>query len=231
MEDIGKISAIQLIPALGAFGYLNYHTVINTWIVIALLVIFAVIVRRRLSPVPGRLQALVEMYVSGFDGLVSDSLGFESVEKNRKLFPLIASLFLFLILSNYLGLLPGFGGGEPTADYNTPMSLALMTFVLWNYWGIKERGIKPYLKGFVDPHWVMVPLNLLGEISPPLSMSFRIFGNIMGGGIIAAVVSQLLYYVAVPVPLTFFFGLFGGTIQAFVFTMLALTYIGVRCKE
>jgi F-type H+-transporting ATPase subunit a len=62
-------------------------------------------------------------------------------------------------------------------------------------------------------------------------MSFRIFGNIMGGGIIAAVVSQLLYYVAVPVPLTFFFGLFGGTIQAFVFTMLALTYIGVRCKE
>ena len=126
MEGIGEIPSIHLFPALGQFGYLNYRTLISTWIVIIVLISFAVIVRRRLSAVPGKLQVLVEMIVGGFDTLVADALEFDTVEKNRKLFYLIAAEFMFLALCNYIGIIPGFGGSEPTADYNTPLSLALM---------------------------------------------------------------------------------------------------------
>ena len=232
MEGIGDIPARQLIPALGQFGYVNYHTVINTWIVIAALILVAILIRRRLSPVPGKLQVVAEMFIGGFDHLVADALEFETVEKNRKLFHLIAAEFMFLALCNYIGLLPGFGRGEPTADYNTPLALALMAFVLWTYWGIKEKGLFGYIKSFFEPIFVIAPLNFVGELSRILSMSFRLFGNMMGGGVIVLVVSKLLYQIAVPVvPMMLFFGLFVGSVQAFVFTMLTLTYIAVSCKE
>lgn len=231
MENIGEIAQIHLIPALGSFGYLNYRTVINTWIVITVLIVLAMLIRRRLSPVPGKLQAAAEMFLGGFDRLVGDALEFETVEKNRKLFHLIAAEFMFLALCNYIGMLPGLGGTEPTADYNTPLALALMASVLWTYWGIKEKGWAGYFKGFLEPIFVMAPLNLLGELSRILSMSFRLFGNIMGGAVIIIVVSNLLYYLVVPIPLALFFGLFVGSVQAFVFTMLTLTYVAVSCKE
>jgi len=128
-------------------------------------------------------------------------------------------------------LIPGFGGSEPTADYNTPLALALMAFVLWTYWGIKEQGFLGYVKGFFQPIFVIAPLNFVDQVSRVLSMSFRLFGNIMGGAIIIIVVGYLLKDLVIPVPLGMFFGLFVGTVQAFVFTMLTLTYIAVSCKE
>lgn len=231
MEGIGEIPAIQLFPALGQFGYLNYRTFINTWIVIAVLIVVAIIIRGRLSQVPGRLQVLAEMIIGGFDGLVADALEFETVEKNRKIFHLIAAEFLFLALCNYIGLIPGFGGTEPTADYNTPLALALMAGVLWTYWGIKEKGFFRYIKTFFEPIFIIAPLNFVDQISRVLSMSFRLFGNIMGGAVILIVVGHLLKHLIVPVPLALFFGLFVGSVQAFVFTMLTLTYIAVSCKE
>jgi len=231
VENIGEIPAIQLIPALRSFGYLNYRTLINTWIVIVFLITVAIIIRRRLSPVPGKLQVLAEMLIGAFDGLVADALEFETVEKNRKLFHLVTAEFLFLALCNYIGLIPGFGGSEPTADYNTPLALALMAFGLWTHWGIKEQGFLGYIKGFFQPIFVIAPLNFVDQVSRVLSMSFRLFGNIMGGAIIIIVVGHLLKQLVIPVPLGLFFGLFVGSVQAFVFTMLTLTYIAVSCKE
>ncbi len=231
MEEIGEIPSVQLIPALGQFGYLNYRTLINTWIVIAALIIVAILIRRRLSPVPGKAQVLAEMIIGGFDQLVADALEFDTVEKNRKLFHLIAAEFLFLALCNYIGLIPGFGGSEPTGDYNTPMALALMAFVLWTYWGIKEKSFWGYIKSFFEPIFVIAPLNFVDQLSRMLSMSFRLFGNIMGGAVIIIVVGHLLKQLIVPVPLNLFFGLFVGTVQAFVFTMLTITYIAVSCKD
>ena len=231
MEEIAEIPAVQLIPALGQFGYLNYRTVINTWIVIAALILVAIIIRRRLSPVPGKLQVLVEMLIGGFDNLVADALEFETVEKNRKLFHLIAAEFLFLAMCNYIGLIPGFGRTEPTGDYNTPLALALMACALWTYWGVKEKGFFGYIKSFFEPIFVIAPLNFVDQLSRMLSMSFRLFGNIMGGAVIVIVVGHLLKHAFVLVPLNLFFGLFVGTVQAFVFTMLTLTYIAVSCKD
>ncbi len=106
-----------------------------------------------------------------------------------------------------------------------------MACALWTYWGIKEKGFLRYIKTFFEPIFIIAPLNFVDQISRVLSMSFRLFGNIMGGAVILIVVGHLLKHLIVPVPLALFFGVFVGSVQAFVFTMLTLTYIAVSCKE
>lgn len=135
---------------------------------------------------------------------------------------------MFLLLSNWLGIIPYLE--EPTKDLNTPLSLGIMGFAIAHYAGIKSKGFKEYAKEYFQPMFFMMPLNLIGELSKIVSISFRLFGNIMGGAIIILVVSYLTYSVILPPFLNAFFGLFVGTIQAFVFTMLTLVYISVQVK-
>jgi len=141
---------------------------------------------------------------------------------------LICALFMFLVLSNWLGILPHLE--EPTRDLNTPLSLGIMGFVIAHYVAIKTKGFKAYIKEYFQPIFFMMPLNLIGEVAKIVSISFRLFGNIMGGSIIIIVVSYLTFNVIFPPLLNAFFGLFVGAIQAFVFTMLTLVYISVQVK-
>jgi F-type H+-transporting ATPase subunit a len=135
---------------------------------------------------------------------------------------------MFLVLSNWLGILPHLE--EPTRDLNTPLSLGIMGFVISHYVAIKTKGLKAYIKEYFEPIFFMMPLNLIGELAKIVSISFRLFGNIMGGSIIILVVSYLTYNILLPPFLNAFFGLFVGAIQAFVFTMLTLVYISVQVK-
>jgi F-type H+-transporting ATPase subunit a len=135
---------------------------------------------------------------------------------------------MFLLISNWLGIIPHLH--EPTKDLNTPLSLGLMGFVIAHHAGIKSKGLKAYLKEYCSPIFFMLPLNVIGEIAKVVSVSFRLFGNIMGGSIIILVVSYLSYNLILPPLLNAFFGLFVGTIQAFVFTMLTVVYISVQVK-
>jgi F-type H+-transporting ATPase subunit a len=137
-------------------------------------------------------------------------------------------LFMFLLFSNWLGIIPHLE--EPTKDLNTTLGLGIMGFVIAHYAGIKSKGFKAYIKEYFQPIFFMMPLNLIGELAKIVSISFRLFGNIMGGSIIILVVSYLTYSVALPPFLYAFFGLFVGTIQAFVFTMLTVVYISVQVK-
>ena len=105
-----------------------------------------------------------------------------------------------------------------------------MGFFIANYAGIKTKGIGKYLKEYCEPIFFMAPLNVIGELAKVVSISFRLFGNIMGGSIIILVVSYLTYSIIFPPLLNIFFGLFVGTIQAFVFTMLTIVYISVQVK-
>jgi F-type H+-transporting ATPase subunit a len=146
----------------------------------------------------------------------------------QKYAPLICALFMFLVLSNWLGIFPHLH--EPTKDLNTPLSLGLLGFVIAHYAGIRSKGFKPYIKAYFEPIFFMMPLNLIGELAKVVSISFRLFGNIMGGSIIILVVSYLTYNLVLPPVLNAFFGLFVGTIQAFVFTMLTVVYISVQVK-
>ena len=126
--------------------------------------------------------------------------------------------------------IPGFM--EPTRNLNVPFGLGVMAVIVVHYTAIKHKGFSHHIQGFINP--VKNPLFLLdivGELSKVVSIAFRLFGNVLGGAIIILVVSSLVKYVMLPVLLNGFFGIFVGTIQAFVFTMLSLTYIAVEISE
>jgi F-type H+-transporting ATPase subunit a len=165
------------------------------------------------------------VFVSQLFALTEDALDKEMAKKYA---PLICALFMFLLLSNWIGIVPYMH--EPTKDLNTPLSLGLLGFVISHYVGIKTKGFKGYIKTYFDPFFFMMPLNVIGELAKVVSISFRLFGNIMGGSIIIMVVSYLVYSVLIPPFLNAFFGIFVGAIQAFVFTMLTLVYISVQVK-
>jgi len=224
MEDLGKI--YQLIITIGDWRLVfNLDTILMTWITISVLLVFGALAARKRSAVPGRLQILGELVIGAFYGLTEDALGKRLAPKYA---PLICALFMFVVVSNWLGIIPHLH--EPTKDLNTPLSLGLMGFCIAHYAGIKTKGLKEYSKAYIDPMFFMLPLNLIGEIAKVVSISFRLFGNIMGGSIIILVVSYLSFSLVLPPFLLAFFGLFVGTVQAFVFTMLTLVYISVQVQ-
>jgi F-type H+-transporting ATPase subunit a len=224
MDDLGRI--YQLIVPVGGYNLaFNLDVIVMTWIVISVLLLFGYLSARHRQVLPGPMQAMGELFVTQLYGLTEDALG---KERTRTYGPLICALFLFLLLSNWIGIVPHMVA--PTQDLNTPLSLGLMGFVLAHYAGIREKGIKNYTKAYFEPIFFMAPLNLIGEIAKVVSISFRLFGNMMGGGIIILVVSYLTYSLVLPPFLDAFFGLFIGTIQAFVFTMLTIVYIAVQVE-
>lgn len=246
MESIGERLIWYYIPFTDIpvpLGGVNVLTLFNSLVVMAILFLLFRMGARRLAMRPGRGQYLVEMYVGMFDGLVSSSLEYEDPRRNRAFFPLIAALFLFLILSNYMGFWPGGIFEEPTADINTTLGLGIMGMVIATVSGVKEKGLLAYLSElcgplFTEPGIVgklsalfFLPLNVIGELAKIVSISFRLFGNILGGSIIIIVVTHLTYNFSwLAMGLDGFFIFFVGAVQAFVFTMLTLTYIAVAIK-
>ncbi|MBI4775930.1 MAG: F0F1 ATP synthase subunit A [Deltaproteobacteria bacterium] len=224
MDELSKIW--QWNYRIGDYNLVfNVETLIMTWIVMAVLIFFAISATRKLAYVPSPLQTIAEFIVTTFDGLVQDAL---ELKDYRKYSPLICALFMFLLLSNWIGIIPYLS--EPTKDLNTTLSMGLLGFVIAHYSGIRAKGLKRYLSEYCQPMFFMAPLNIIGEIAKVVSVSFRLYGNIMGGSIIILVVSHLLWNLVIPPFLNLFFGLFVGTIQAFVFTMLTLVYISVQIK-
>ena len=224
MGELGKIH--QLV--INFFGYqmtFNVEAMLMTWIVIGLLLLFGWACSSRSSMVPNRFQVVGELLVSKLYELTEDAMGKELAKTYS---PLICALFLFLVLCNWLGIIPHLE--EPTKDLNTPLSLGLMGFAIAHYVGIKTKGFKDYIKEYFAPMFFMMPLNLIGELAKVVSISFRLFGNIMGGSIIILVVSYLTYNIVLPPFLNAFFGFFVGAIQAFVFTMLTIVYISTQAK-
>jgi F-type H+-transporting ATPase subunit a len=160
-----------------------------------------------------------------FSGQVSQALGVEG----RRHIPMLGTLFLFLWFANTIGSIPF--TQEPTRDLNVTVGHMLAVIFVVHFESIRVKGIGAYLKSYLDPFFIMAPLNIIGEVAKGVSLAFRLFGNILGGAIIVMVISYLARYTVIPVGLNLFFGLFVGTIQAFVFTMLAMTYIAVAIAE
>ncbi|MDF1536427.1 MAG: F0F1 ATP synthase subunit A [bacterium] len=226
LRDMGDVTHVPtfVFELFGITLTVNYVTVVNTWIIMAVLIVVALIVRRRIQKTPGPAQRMAELYISAMDGLTKETLETTS----RAYFPLVATMFIFLLLCNWWGIIPGFE--EPTKDLNTPLSLGIMGFFLTHTAAIRAKGIGTYLKEYTHPFIIMAPLNVVGELAKVVSISFRLFGNIMGGAIIITVVSWMVYSLVLPPFLYVFFGMFVGTVQAFVFTMLTITYIAVATK-
>jgi len=224
MGNLGRVH--QLIISLGDYKMtFNLEAIVMTWIVMACLIAFGIFATRKKGIVPHSMQVLGELFVSQLYELTEDTLDKEMAKTYG---PLTCALFMFLVISNWLGIIPHLE--EPTKDLNTPLGLGIMGFIIAHFAGIKSKGIKNYLKEYCAPIFFMAPLNVIGELAKVISISFRLFGNIMGGSIIILVVSYLTYSVLLPPLLNAFFGLFVGTIQAFVFTMLTIVYISLQVK-
>ncbi len=213
----GKVSAI------GSFQLLRILLIVDL-----IILVIAFLVRKSLLARPSKPQIIFEMIYTTFEEFVTETLGKDKIFYT----PYIVSLFIFLLISNIIGTIPLPGFIEPTRNLNVPLSLGFLSFIIVHASAVKYKGAWHHLQTYVNP--VKNPLFLLdivGELSKVVSISFRIFGNILGGAIIVLVVSSLVSFVIFPVGLFLFFGIFVGTIQAFVFTMLALTYIGVEIGE
>ncbi|ABW66611.1 F0F1 ATP synthase subunit A [Desulfosudis oleivorans] len=224
MDELGYIHQL-IVPFFGHELTFNIKVIAMVWIVMAILIVFALFTTRNRGLVPGRMQIVGELLVTQLYALTEDAL---DEKLGRKLAPMICALFMFLVMSNYMGVIPFME--EPTKDLNVPLSLGIMGFVIAHFFGIKQKGLRAYVKGYMEPFFILLPLNLIGELAKVISISFRLFGNIMGGSIIILVVSHLVYSLILPPFLCFFFGLFVGTIQAFVFTMLTIVYVSVQIK-
>lgn len=208
--------------AIGSFRLLRMLLIVDL-----VLIFLAILIRKKLFERPSKPQILFELIYTVFEEFVGETLG----KKNLHFTPYIVTLFIFIWTCNMIGLIPIPGFMEPTRNLNVPLGLGIMAVALVHFMAIKTKGIGKYLKGYAEPLAPLAPLNLVGELSKAVSISFRLFGNILGGSIIILVVSSLVKFIILPVGLSLFFGMFVGTIQAFVFTMLALTYIGVEIAE
>ncbi|MES9997200.1 F0F1 ATP synthase subunit A [Desulfovibrio aminophilus] len=191
-----------------------------TWLAMAILISCGLIIRSRVSLVPGGLQNLFEVIVGGLEDFVVANLG----EGGRKVFPVLITIFVFILTMNYLGLIPGCDA--PTANVNTNAAMAIFVFLYYHYIGIKKWGFG-YIKHFMGPVAFLAPLMLVLEIvshlARPLSLTLRLFGNIRGEEIVLVLLFTLAPVVGT-LPMYFLF-ILGKTIQAFIFFMLATIYL------
>lgn len=232
MPRLGEILVQKItIPGTSFIVNINPGTIAKTWVIILFIIILIIILKGRLREIPSRRQTFLEMLTGWFDGILKESLG----EDRRKFLPFIMTLFIFVLLCNWMSLIPKITG--PTGDLNLTLGLAILVFLVAHVSAIRKKGIFKYIKGYFSPYWFLFPSNVFSEISKVLSHSFRLYGNIFAGGVIISLIPILLGQVnkvlglSIGIPLntvvSAFFGIFLGGIQAFVFAMLAVAYITV----
>lgn len=198
--------------------------VLTSWIIIALLALLCWLATRNMKDVPGPLQCAAEMAVEGMENFIAGSLG---KEKARKYFPIFGTFFVFIIVSNYSGLLPGAGQitgfAVPTACLSVTAALAVIAFCTTHSLGVRERGLGHYLKSFLKPFALMLPLTLIEQLIRPLSLALRLFGNLYGE---ETVTHELYNIFPILLPLVMnVLSLLFCMIQAMVFTLLLSIYV------
>jgi F-type H+-transporting ATPase subunit a len=212
---------VKLFEAVGLDHFAHaYPHVIYSWVVMIILISLGAIAAKSVSLIPGKAQNVFEIIVSGIENFMIDITG----EEGRWLFPLIATIFIYIFSCNLIGLVPGFF--PPTASLNTTASCALTVVIFTHIIGIKYHGAK-YIKHFMGPVWWMVPIvmpiELIGHLARILSLSFRLFGNMMGHELVLAILFGLAGLFFAPLPIMAL-GIFVALVQAFVFFLLSIMY-------
>ncbi|MCB2146950.1 MAG: F0F1 ATP synthase subunit A [Deltaproteobacteria bacterium] len=204
---------------LGHFAHVYPH-VVYSWVLMAILIIAGALATKTISMIPGKAQNLFEVVVSGIEEFMVETAG----EEARWLFPLAATIFLYIFIGNLIGIVPGFF--PPTANLNTTASCAIVVVVFTHIIGVKYHGVK-YIKHFMGPVWWMAPLifiiEIIGHLARILSLSFRLFGNMMGHEIVLAILFGLAGAFFAPLPIMAL-GIFVSFVQGFVFFLLSIIY-------
>ncbi|MDO5716746.1 MAG: F0F1 ATP synthase subunit A [Tissierellia bacterium] len=219
---------------LAGKSYHLHDSVFQAVVVSLILMVLGMVIRAKIKKAdykkkPKGLLLIMEMFYNSMETLVEQTMG-----KGQKRFvPYMGTLLLFLVCANLWGLL---GFTPPTSDYNVTVALATITFILIHFWGIRSKGMGGYVKGYFEPMPLFFPINVIGELANPVSLSFRLFGNILSGSIIMSLVHFALGKISMMlVPLSavlhLYFDVFSGLLQAFVFVMLSMAYIGQAFPE
>ncbi|MBD2100607.1 F0F1 ATP synthase subunit A [Leptolyngbya sp. FACHB-261] len=216
-------------------GGLTLHgqVLVVSWIVIGVLVIASLLATRSVQRVPAGFQNFMEYGLEFVQGIAKDQIG---EKEYRTWTPFVGTLFLFIFVSNWLGALvpwkllelPSGELAAPTSDINTTVALALLTSLAYFYAGLSRKGLG-YFKGYAEPTPIMIPFKVIEDFTKPLSLSFRLFGNILADELVVGVL-VLLVPLFVPLPVMLL-GLFTSAIQALIFATLAAVYIGEAMEE
>ncbi len=215
---------VHIYGSFELFGRTFYitETIFNTWIVMLVLIIFGIIARiaiKRFTDKPTGFQNVLEIMVESMINFANSNLG----EKYAYFANWFFGIFAFILCSNLTGL---FGLRPPTADIATTLAMALVTFCMMHFMGI-TKNTKAYFKGYLEPFFLFLPINIIGAVSSTVSLSFRLFGNILGGMIIMGLFYQMPWFlkIGIPAALHLYFDVFAGFLQTFIFVVLSLTFI------
>ena len=244
MDGIGQGPRVSF--TLPIFGGIEItETIVIGWIILLAVFLVCRFLTSSLEKIPTKKRQIVaEMFVGFVNNMVETSMG----RKWKRYAPYIATLLVYAVIGALVSLL---GLRSMTADFNVTLTWALMTFILITYHKIRSGGVGGYLKSFASPIPVMLPLNILSEIATPLSMAFRMFGNISGGAVITALVYSALAALSklahlafefgavdlnvlqlfIPAVLSMYFDLFSGCIQAYIFATLTMVYVSSAADE
>ena len=201
-------------------------TLVMTWIMMGVLVLGAKLITRKLvfkADGVSRAQAALEIIVTG----IAQQIGESGLAKPQRYLPFLGTLFLFIALANLGALIPGFE--PPTSSLSTTAALALCVFIAVPVFGIRDQGLRGYLKTYTQPTLLMLPFNIISELSRTLALAVRLFGNMMSGGLIVAILLTITPYLF-PIVMTAL-GLLTGLVQAYIFTILAAVYIAAATTQ
>ena len=215
-------------------GFQISETILVTWIVMAVLIALAVAARialKKFETIPKGVQNIIELLVETINNLTAETMG----EENIRFAPFVGTMFIFIFFLNIIGL---FGLKPPTSDVNTTLGFGVVTFLVIQAAGILQKGVLGHFKSYFEPMPVLFPVNVIGDLAAPISLGFRLFGNVIGGviisfllyGALGAVSYKLgmsipVFQMIIPVFAHAYFDLFSGFLQSFIFTMLTMIFI------
>ncbi len=221
--ELFKLLGMQHVAEIAA----KYVHVVYAWVVMGLLIFLGYIGTRNISMVPNKLQNVLELLVSSVEEFMVTVTG----DEGRAFFPFAATIFIFIFASNLIGSVPGFY--TPTANLNTTLACAIIVFIYTHYLGIKFHGAH-YVKHFLGPVWWMVPLilpiEIISHLARVLSLSFRLFGNMLGHELVLGILFMLAGAFFAPLPIMAL-GLFVAFVQAFIFFLLSIMYFAGAMEE
>ena len=245
-----EVTGAKVLFKIPIFGGIPItETIVNTWIVMALIVGLCIFLTHGMQVHARTKRQVVAEYLVGMvRNMVKNNMG----ERFMQYVPFIGALFSLAMLSSLISMVGMF---SPTGDLSTCVGWAVLVFVVITYYKIRTQHIGGYLKGFTQPVFIMTPLNMISEVATPISMAFRLFGNIASGsvvtlllygglaalssgilGLIPGAVGEVLsmipiFQLGIPAILSIYFDLFTSALQAFIFCMLTMMYIKLACEE
>lgn len=216
LEELNCETAFSV--QIGDFRIDVLESVVITWVIMAVILILSILLTRNLKVHDiSKRQLVLETAVTKLQGFVTGMIG----EEGKAYVPYLCTVLLYIGIANTIGL---FGMKPPTKDMNVTAGLSLMSIILIEAAGIRHRGMKGWLKNFAQPIAIVAPINILEIFIRPLSLCMRLFGNVLGAFVIMELI-KIIIPVAIPVPFSFYFDIFDGLIQAYVFVFLTSLFI------